>query len=1108
MKTGQTIYDPHGTVAFSLGLRPMCKFLAGESLQSIHTMFLNLEAATTQLDHRISRLWLRIHTQAILNLMGDGHNDPSCLEGELLGNKEDVEEIMASKAEEVQYAYNVCRLLLAVVYKHKYVASDIILHDLKYTMTTLPVTVYHVIVTFYGALAIIDSEGRYSEESEPLLEQFARDLEDWSATCPSTFLHKHLCIKAELHKHTCDSIITLDTYEEAIQAALKEGFLQDAAVINERCGDWLQTHSKNRSVAYYQEAAKFYGAWGARLKVDQLVHKYPEIQSSNYELNHLTLLNNTSSVSSNAYYSDLRARSSLISNSVLVQSPLRWILSSLLREEENKEQPSVLPLPLDRPADESEVIASPLIMQGIGAGRVMNQEGLDPGRFVLDNPKHTQMKGKKTDEQDVKSALQACLDISEAIDANSIVRKLIESVLVIGGADYAVFISLDDDGGLYVDSVGVLNTITQIRHEPLISRSDLAPMSVIQHVLITGTPISRQPDTRKFDTVHGRDHFFYNRSYQSVLCMPIQNQIKSVGILYLEHQHNMRVFSLQRIELISLLCTQAAVSMEKARLYHQMDLAKKAAEEATAEKASFLANMSHEIRTPFNALLSCSIFLMDTNLTVVQREYVDTIRSSAMLTLNIIDAILAFSKIEHGSIDLENSPFSLRECIESAIQLVAEPAATKDLELVHLNRCGEVDIVNGDVTRFRQIVINLVGNAVKFTSKGYIVVESHAERVSSDHRYEFVISVTDTGIGIPKNARDKVFRAFSQVDGSARRVFGGSGLGLAISKKLAELMGGGLTFDSVEGEGTTFWFSLVARAQEPSKEKFNIYDGKKVILSDSHAMEKESLHTELERLGFQITCCDDSSQARTIVQENPVGTYSIVFIDARSVAHESRDLHDITSFSPSTKCLLMSHFGVPMAEDFQEQGYSAILMRPIQRSRLADIIKRLLDPTPFDTKALKSGANEKGLLQSLAERHPLKILLAEDNVINTRVALQHLKRMGYNAEHAKDGVEVMRMCQREIDAGRPMYDCVLMDIQMPNKDGIAASQELKELYKDDCPSVIALTANAGGEDRRKCLDAGMVSYLAKPILPADLAAVLMSVQVAERNVKVCQELEE
>ncbi|KAG5360427.1 Histidine protein kinase 1 [Yarrowia sp. B02] len=1111
MKTGQTIYDPHGTVAFSLGLRPMCKFLAGESLQSIHTMFVNLEASTTQLDHRISRLWLKIHTQAILNLMGDGHNDPSCLEGELLGNKEDVEEIMSSKAEEVQYAYNVCRLLLAVVYKHKYVASDIILHDLKYTMTTLPVTVYHVIVTFYGALAIIDSEGRYSEESEPLLEQFARDLEDWSATCPSTFLHKHLCIKAELHKHTCDSIITLDTYEEAIQAALKEGFLQDAAVINERCGDWLQTHSKNRSVAYYQEAAKFYGAWGARLKVNQLVHKYPEIQSSNYELNHLTLLTNTSA-SSNAYYSDLRARSSLISNSVLVQSPLRWILSSLLREEENKEQiptKDMTPNALQALAvnDESEVITSPLIMQGIGAGKVMNQQGEESsaGRIVLDhNTKHTQMlKGKKTDEQDVKSALQACLDISEAIDTTSIVRKLIESVLVIGGADYAVFISLDDDGGLYVDSVGVLNTITQIRHEPLISRSDLAPMSVIQHVLITGTPISRQADTRKFDTVHGRDHFFYNRSYQSVLCMPIQNQIKSVGILYLEHQHNFRVFSLQRIELISLLCTQAAVSMEKARLYHQMDLAKKAAEEATAEKASFLANMSHEIRTPFNALLSCSIFLMDTNLTVVQREYVDTIRSSAMLTLNIIDAILAFSKIEHGSIDLENSPFSLRECIESAIQLVAEPAATKDLELVHLNRCGEVDIVNGDVTRFRQIVINLVGNAVKFTSKGYIVVESHAERVSSDHRYEFVISVTDTGIGIPKNARDKVFRAFSQVDGSARRVFGGSGLGLAISKKLAELMGGGLTFDSVEGEGTTFWFSLVARAQEPSKDKVSIYEGKKVILADSHAMEKESLHTELERLGFEITCCDDSSEARKIVLENPCNTFALVFIDARSVPHESNDLHDISNASPMTKCLLMSHFGVPMAEDFQQQGYSAILMRPIQRSRLADIIKRLLDDeTSSDAKkALKSAPNEKGMLQSLAERHPLKILLAEDNIINTRVALQHLKRMGYNAEHAKDGVEVLRMCQREIDAGRPMYDCVLMDIQMPNKDGIAASQELKELYKDDCPNVIALTANAGGEDRRKCLDAGMVSYLAKPILPADLAAVLMSVQVAERDTK-------
>ncbi|KAF5102582.1 hypothetical protein D0Z00_000292 [Geotrichum galactomycetum] len=479
-----------------------------------------------------------------------------------------------------------------------------------------------------------------------------------------------------------------------------------------------------------------------------------------------------------------------------------------------------------------------------------------------------------------------------------------------------------------------------------------------------------------------------------------------------------------------------------------------------------------------------------------------------MLTLNIIDAILAFSKIEHGSITLDSSPFSLRECVESAIQLVAEPAATKDLELVHLNKCGEIDIIYGDVTRVRQIIINLVGNAVKFTSKGHIVVETHAEKVSSDNRYEFVISVKDTGIGIPKNAKNKIFRAFSQVDGSSRRVYGGSGLGLAISKKLAELMGGSLSFESDDNQGTTFWFDLVAVAkidEEPLLSHL-LYKGKKCLVADHHETAKEALQTELERLGFEVDLCT-KAEVVNMVRNKPKGFYSLVFIDSKLMSLECEESIEIKAYSTRTQIIYLTIFGGTLPSDSEKKGISAILMRPAQRSRLTQIIKSILHSSWNASEQVESATKtqDKGIISSLAIQHPLKILLAEDNPINTRVALQHLKRMGYQADHAKDGVEVLLKCATEIEKGEPMYDCVLMDIQMPKKDGIAAAQELNELYSETssvvdrqgfrvlAPSIIALTANAAGEDRQKCLSSGMINYIAKPILPADLAAVLMGV---------------
>ncbi|CAN6668796.1 hypothetical protein TRVA0_041S00188 [Trichomonascus vanleenenianus] len=1096
LSSGQTFEDHCGMLSLSYDLRPLCKFLAGEPLSRVFEYFRRIKPVSLQPGDDTGELWIQLHTQGMCNMMGNGNVDPSNLEGAYFGDRATVRKVLESSSTELKYAYYVLKLTLAVIYRYRYIAADIICNDLPKLISQVPVTVYHVVVTFYGALAIIDKTGTRTEAESELLNGFVQDLEDWSRTCPAMFLHKYLLVKAEMNRNTCNSIITLDTYEDAIKGALSEGFIQEAAIINERCGYHLQYHSKKRSLTYLKEACRLYTLWGAQKKITQITTKYPELLATGYDISRLSLSSTEltgagsggtsggggsgATASGGGLLQDILQRPSLSSNNVVVQnsSPLRWILSNLFRET------------LDDGTNIDDRNHHRSSAHGI------HSDTTGDGYSVSSN-----QGGNKQGGQDfeLKTALQACLEISESIDMNAIIVKLVESVMKTSGADYCVYISYDDDNELYVDSIGMLNGVNIMAHEALFARNDVAPLMLVQQVITTGSSVVRGSDAKRFDTVYGRDHYFHTRHSQSVLCMPIQNQIKVIGALYMEHQSLSTVFSLPRIELIGLLSTQAAVSIEKSRLYHQMDLAKKTAEEATAEKASFLANMSHEIRTPFNALLSCSIFLLDTELSEMQREYVETIRSSAVLTLNIIDAILAFSKIEHGSITLDNSPFSLRECVESAIQLVAEPAATKDLELVHLNKCGEIDTIYGDVTRVRQIIINLVGNAVKFTSKGHIIVETTAEKVSSDNRYEFVISVTDTGIGIPKNARNKIFRAFSQVDGSSRRVYGGSGLGLAISKKLAELMGGSLTFESKEGVGTTFWFSLVVMAQKPSsREEMRMYQGKRCLIADHHQTAKESLQTEVERLGFAVDLCSSSREAAEIVRRYDPGYYSLVFLDSKLMEHETcEESKLIKTHSRRTQVVYMTIFGSALPDNTEDKGISAILMRPVQRSRLHQIIRKVLHSSVNIQSQVKSAATtfDKGIIQTLAIRHPLKILLAEDNPINTRVALQHLKRMGYNADHAKDGVEVLDMCERELVEGRPMYDVILMDIQMPNKDGIAASQELFEKYDARTrPSVIALTANAAGEDRQKCLDNGMVNYIAKPILPTDLAAVLMGVK--------------
>ncbi|CCH46744.1 hypothetical protein BN7_6342 [Wickerhamomyces ciferrii] len=684
------------------------------------------------------------------------------------------------------------------------------------------------------------------------------------------------------------------------------------------------------------------------------------------------------------------------------------------------------------------------------------------------------------ESSNIVGVIKASLAISESIKFDSIIENLIKHTIQISSAEYAVMALTNEMGELEYKAVGSPQYVNVLQSQ---DSNLLFPDGLIREVIRNGRALSNFDNYYNFEKIYRSDSYFFQHQPKSMLCVPIKNEIETLGALYFESQKDSNVFTEKKLSLLSLLCTQAAFALDKARLYSRTMMAKKAAEDATAEKATFLANMSHEIRTPFNSLFACAGFLLDTKLDAIQHEYVETIQSSAKVTLNIIDAILTFSKIEHGSLYLENSSFSLNECIESAMHLIAEQAVNKNLELAFFNETQEADVVKGDLTRFRQIIINLLGNSVKFTQNGSIIVKSTAKKISQDNIYEFTISIKDTGIGIPKNSYNKVFGAFSQVDGSSRRVYGGSGLGLAISKKLVELMGGNLTFESNEGKGTTFFLTITSEVLDKKQAEKIELNGKAVVFDDSN-YGRESLKLELEHLtNLDVSLLGEVDSE--FAQKNDVVFININYHDKvkdKSMFNTSDDHHVV----------LLSPYGVLVPEDLHERELP-ILLLPFQRAKLKSILNNFKIPkvinSPEKPKLNTLSSSEKVLL---SQEIPLEILLVEDNMINTKVALQHLKRLGYKADSAIHGVDALEKCSNKIDSTSKNYDLILMDIQMPLKDGIETSKDLESLYGGTkfLPKIVALTANVEMEDRDRCISCGMSDFISKPILPEKLAKVL------------------